>query len=38
LQAQALPYIRTLFVFGFGLLLFYMLGAALRSAGDPGRR
>ena len=34
-QAQALPYIRTLFVFGFGLLLFYMLGAALRSAGDP---
>jgi len=33
-RAQALPYIRTLFVFGFGLLLFYMLGAALRSAGD----
>lgn len=34
-RAQALPYIRTLFVFGFGLLLFYMLGSALRSAGDP---
>ncbi len=34
-RAQALPYIRTLFLFGFGLLLFYMLGAALRSAGDP---
>ncbi len=33
-RAQALPYIRTLFIFGFGLLFFYMLGAALRSAGD----
>lgn len=33
-QAEALPYLRIMFVFSFGLLLFFMLGGALRSAGD----
>jgi putative MATE family efflux protein len=33
-QAEALPYLRIMFVFSFGLLLFFMFGAALRSAGD----
>ncbi|MEM7414214.1 MAG: MATE family efflux transporter [Gemmatimonadota bacterium] len=33
-QAEALPYLRTMFVFSFGMLLFFMLGGALRSAGD----
>lgn len=33
-QAQALPYLRIMFVFGVGMLLFYMVGGALRSAGD----
>ncbi len=33
-QAEALPYLRTLFVFSFGMLMFFMLGGALRSAGD----
>ena len=33
-QAQALPYIRIMFVYSIGMLLFYMLGGALRSAGD----
>jgi putative MATE family efflux protein len=33
-QAEALPYLRVMFVFSFGMLLFYMLGGALRSAGD----
>ena len=33
-QREALPYIRTLFVFGLGLLLFFMLSGALRAAGD----
>ena len=33
-RAEALPYLRIMFVFGFGMLLFFMLGAALRSAGD----
>jgi putative MATE family efflux protein len=33
-QAQALPYLRILFVFSFGMMLFFMLGGALRSAGD----
>lgn len=33
-QAEALPYIRTMFVFSFGMLMFFMLGGALRSAGD----
>jgi len=33
-QAEALPYIRIMFVFSFGMLMFFMLGGALRSAGD----
>jgi len=33
-QAEALPYLRIMFVFSFGMLLFFMLGGALRSAGD----
>ena len=33
-QAEALPYMRILFVFSFGMLIFFMLGGALRSAGD----
>jgi putative MATE family efflux protein len=33
-RAEALPYLRIMFVFGFGMLLFFMLGGALRSAGD----
>jgi Na+-driven multidrug efflux pump len=33
-RAEALPYLRIIFVFSFGMLLFFMLGAALRSAGD----
>ena len=33
-QADALPYIRTMFLFSFGMMVFFMLGGALRSAGD----
>ncbi len=33
-QQEALPYLRIMFVFGFGMMLFFMLGGALRSAGD----
>lgn len=33
-KAEALPYLRIMFVFGAGLLVFFMLGGALRSAGD----
>ncbi len=33
-QLEALPYLRILFVFSFGMLMFFMLGGALRSAGD----
>jgi putative MATE family efflux protein len=33
-QAEALPYIRIMFVFSFGMMLFFMLSGALRSAGD----
>ncbi len=33
-QAEALPYLRILFIFSFGMLMFFMLGGALRSAGD----
>ena len=33
-QAHALPYLRIMFVFSWGMLLFFMLGGALRSAGD----
>ena len=34
MQAEALPYLRILLVASFGMMLFYMMGAALRSAGD----
>ena len=33
-QAEALPYLRLMFVFSSGMLIFFMLGGALRSAGD----
>ena len=33
-QVEALPYIRTMFVFSIGMLIFFMMGGALRSAGD----
>lgn len=33
-QAEALPYLRIMFMFSSGMLLFFMLGGALRSAGD----
>ena len=33
-QVEALPYLRIMFLFSIGMLLFFMLGGALRSAGD----
>jgi len=33
-KTEALPFLRTMFVFSIGMLLFFMLGGALRSAGD----
>ena len=33
-QAEALPYLRIMFVFSIGKLIFFMLGGALRAAGD----
>jgi putative MATE family efflux protein len=33
-KAEALPFLRTMFVFSIGMLLFFMIGGALRSAGD----
>jgi len=33
-KAEALPFIRIMFVFSFGMLIFFMLGGALRAAGD----
>jgi putative MATE family efflux protein len=33
-QAEALPFLRTMFVFSIGMLMFFMLGGALRAAGD----
>jgi putative MATE family efflux protein len=33
-RAEALPYLRIMFVFSAGMLIFFMLGGALRSAGD----
>ncbi len=33
-QQQALPYLRIMFVFSGGMMMFFMLGGALRSAGD----
>jgi putative MATE family efflux protein len=33
-KAEALPFLRVMFVFSTGMLLFYMLSGALRAAGD----
>jgi putative MATE family efflux protein len=33
-KATALPFLRIMFLFSSGMLIFYMLGGALRSAGD----
>ena len=33
-QAEALPYLRIMFLFSFGMMMFFMLSGALRSAGD----
>jgi putative MATE family efflux protein len=33
-KAEALPFLRVMFLFSSGMLLFYMLSGALRSAGD----
>jgi putative MATE family efflux protein len=33
-KAQALPFLRVTFVFSMGMLVYFMLGGALRSAGD----
>jgi putative MATE family efflux protein len=33
-QAEALPYLRTMMLFSAGMLIFFMLSGALRSAGD----
>ena len=33
-QAEAMPYLRIMFLYSFGMLIFFMLGGALRSAGD----
>jgi len=33
-QAEALPYLRIMFLFSFGMMVFFMVGGALRSAGD----
>lgn len=33
-QSEALPYLRTMFLFSSGLMIFFMLSGALRAAGD----
>ena len=33
-KAEALPFLRVMFLFSSGMLIFFMLGGALRSAGD----
>lgn len=33
-QAQALPYLRLMFMFSIGMMFFYLIGGALRAAGD----
>jgi len=33
-QAEALPYLRIMFVFSFGMMMFFMTSGAFRSAGD----
>ena len=34
-QAEALPFMRVMFLGGIGLMMFFMLGGAFRAAGDP---
>lgn len=33
-RAEALPFLRLMFVFSFGMMTFFMIGGALRAAGD----
>ena len=33
-MVEALPYLRTLFIFSFGMLFYYMMAGVLRAAGD----
>lgn len=33
-QAEALPYLRVMFLYSLGMMLFFMIGGALRAAGD----
>jgi putative MATE family efflux protein len=33
-KAEALPYLRIMFAFSFGMMAFFMIGGALRAAGD----
>jgi putative MATE family efflux protein len=33
-QAEALPFLRIMFIFGSGMMIYFMLSGALRSAGD----
>lgn len=33
-RSEALPYLRIMFLFSFGMMVFFLLGGALRSAGD----
>ncbi len=33
-QAEALPFLRIMFLFSFGMMVYFMLGGALRAAGD----
>jgi putative MATE family efflux protein len=33
-QSEALPYLRIMFLFSFGMMMFFMAGGAFRSAGD----
>ncbi len=33
-QAEALPYLQIMFLFSLGMMIYFMLGGALRSAGD----
>jgi putative MATE family efflux protein len=34
-RVEALPYLRTLFLFSLGMLMYYMMAGVLRAAGDP---
>jgi putative MATE family efflux protein len=33
-QAEALPFLRIMFVFSFGMMMYFLVGGALRAAGD----